>query len=430
MDGKTGFAARPFGLWTATAMVVGTMIGAGIFVLPAQLAPFGWSGAAAWLVAGAGGMVIAAVLAGLTRAKPSEPNIVAICGEVLGAPMGVMLGWSFWTSVWTSNAAVATSAARYLATLFPPIGATPLRVALFGAAIVAVLTLFGLRGARGVGRLQVAATILKLLPLFLVLGLLGWLAVTGRGIAADNGIAPFAAPQVTPALGLAFFAVIGFECATMVTARVRDPARNMTRALIYGVAGTTLLYLVLCTGMAMAVSSSELAASGTPIAWFVGQFLGSGTGLVIAVFAGIAGIGYINGSTFVLGELPLGAVRRGLLPEWLARTNRQDIALAPLLIGSAMTIALMLVAAQRTDVLDFMLRLTTTTTLWLYIGAAMAAIILGTSRILAVLSILFSGWVMYGTGLEANLLGIALIAMGLPLWFLTTRAVRTATASE
>ena len=56
---------RPFGVWTATALVVGTMIGAGIFVLPGQLAPFGWSGAAAWLVAGTGGMVIAAVLAKL-----------------------------------------------------------------------------------------------------------------------------------------------------------------------------------------------------------------------------------------------------------------------------------------------------------------------------------------------------------------------------
>ncbi len=420
---------RPFGVWTATALVVGTMIGAGIFVLPGQLAPFGWSGAAAWLVAGAGGMVIAAVLAKLTQAMPAQPNVVAICGEVLGAPVGIMLGWSFWTSVWTSNAAVATSAARYLATLYPALGATQWRVALFGAAIVTALSLYGLRGARSVGRLQVIATVLKLLPLFLVLALLAWLALGGRGIAAGDAIAPFAAAQVTPALGLAFFAVIGFECATMVTERVRDPARNMTRALIFGVAGTTLLYLVLCTGMALAVSGAQLAASDTPVAWFVGTFLGSGVGLVIAVFAGIAGIGYINGSTFVLGELPLGAVRAGLLPGWLARTNHHDVAAAPLLLGGALTVALMLIAAQRTDVLDFMLRLTTTTTLWLYIGAAAAAIRLGISRVLAVLSILFSGWVIYGVGLEANLLGIGFIALGLPLWFLTARPVSSAAAS-
>jgi basic amino acid/polyamine antiporter, APA family len=420
---------RPFGFWTATAMVVGTMIGAGIFVLPAQLAPFGWNGAAAWLIAGAGGMVIAAVLAALTRARPAQPNVVAICGEVLGAPTGIMLGWSFWISVWTSIAVVATSAARYLATLYPPAGATQMRVAWFGAAIIVVLSLNSLRGARGVGRVQVAATVLKLLPLVVVLGLLAWLALTGTEPDHATGLAPLEPAQITPALGLAFFAVIGFECATMVTERVRDPARNMSRALIFGVAGTTLLYLVLCTGMALAVPSTQLAASTTPVAWFVETFLGHGAGLVIAMFAGIAGIGYINGTTYVLGELPLGAVRAGLLPSWLARTNRRDVAYAPLLTGSALALALMFVAAQRTDVLDFMLRLTTTSTMWLYMGAALAALKLGIRRVLAVVSIVFSAWVLYGVGMEANLLGLALIAMGLPLWFLTARAASSAAAS-
>ena len=100
---------RPFGIWTATAMVIGSMIGAGIFVLPGQLAPFGWTGVAAWIAAGLGAMALGLVIADLTRAMPEQPSLIAICGEVLGPLPGVLIGWSYWVSLWCGTAVVATT---------------------------------------------------------------------------------------------------------------------------------------------------------------------------------------------------------------------------------------------------------------------------------------------------------------------------------
>jgi APA family basic amino acid/polyamine antiporter len=74
---------RPFGVWTATAMVAGTMIGAGIFVLPGQLAPLGWTGAVSWIVGGVGVMAIARIIADLTIQRSDEPRILTICGDNL-----------------------------------------------------------------------------------------------------------------------------------------------------------------------------------------------------------------------------------------------------------------------------------------------------------------------------------------------------------
>lgn len=430
MTERTG--SRPFGVWTATAMVVGTMIGSGIFVLPAQLAPYGWTGAAGWLVAGAGAMLIAIVIVELTRSMPDEPNMIAICGVALGSPTGVMIGWAYWVSVWSANAVVATTAARYLATFYHAAGATPLRVALLGTVIVTALTAINLRGARGVGRLQVATTIIKLVPLLVVVGLIAWLAMAGQSVAPQNASEPFSPGQIGPAMGIAFFAVMGFEGLSLVTERVRDPARNVLLATLWGLGLTTLLYVVVCTGMAFASPTAALAASQAPVAYFIDLYLGHGPALLVAAFAATAGIGYLNGATLLLGEMPLCAVRSGLLPGWLARTNARDVAVAPLLVGTALSIVLMIGAATRSggQVLEFMLKMTTVSTVFLYIGACVAALALGKLRILALAGIAFALWVIQSVGLEAAAWGIGLVALGFPLWFLTNRAPATSAAAS
>ena len=101
---------RPFGFWMATALVVGGMIGSGIFVLPAQLAPYGATGIAAWIAAIAGTLLIALVLARLTAALPHATGAVAICADALGPLPGVLIGWGYWVGVWSANAVIALTA--------------------------------------------------------------------------------------------------------------------------------------------------------------------------------------------------------------------------------------------------------------------------------------------------------------------------------
>lgn len=429
MTDQTG--QRPFGIWTATALVVGSMIGAGIFVLPGQLAPFGWTGLAAWIAAGLGAMAIGLVIADLTKAMPHEPSLIAICGEVVGPISGVLIGWSYWISLWCGTAVVSTTAASYLSSLVPGFAATPLQLALGGTAIVSTLTLLNLRGARAAGRFQVITTLLKLLPLLAVVIILAGLAGSGGGQFVQTEHAAFTAADLTPALTIAFFAMLSFETAALVTERVRDPARNVVRATLAGLAATTLLYIVVCMGIVFAMPASELAASPAPVAMFVERFWGPSAGIGVALLTAVAGIGYVNAAVLLQGELPLTAVRGGIMPGWIAPTNRFDVAVWPMVLGSTLAIVLMIGGATGVgaQLLNFMLRLTTAASIWLYLGACVSALVLGRKQALAVLGIGFSLWVLYGAGFAAGGLGIALMLLGLPLYYFTRSNISSAKSS-
>ncbi len=86
---------RSFGFWTAISMVVGSMIGGSIFVLPSSLAQFGWTSTVGWLAAGIGVLAIARVITDLTVRNPEEPSVLTICGDVLGLLPGRIIAWSY-----------------------------------------------------------------------------------------------------------------------------------------------------------------------------------------------------------------------------------------------------------------------------------------------------------------------------------------------
>ncbi len=413
-------APRPFGFWTATAMVVGTMIGAGIFILPSQLAPLGWTAAAAWLVAACGVMAIAVVIADLVRQRPGGPGIMATCGDILGLFPARVLAWTYWTAVWCSAAVLALTAANYLARIFPALGPDPARIALVSTGIIAALTGLNLRGVRAAGRFQIATTALKLLPLVAVILIVVILAVTNPETYTRSAAAPFSPVLLTPALTLVFFAMLGFETASMMAERVHNPARNVVRATLAGLAITIAIYLVVSMGIVSAMPPEQLQSTGAPIAYFVGHYWGNWAGDAVALFAAVSAIGCLNGIIFLQGEIPLTMVRGGQLPAWAAPTNRRDVAAWPLIASSGLAIALILGSATQfgAGLLDFMLRLTTASSIWFYLGVCIAALSIGRMRVLAWIGIIFCLWALYGSGLAAGGLGVMLMLLAVPLHFL------------
>lgn len=417
-------ATRPFGFWTATALVVGGMIGSGIFVLPAQLAPYGWTGLIAWLIAIAGAILLALVLARLIRRAPGASGIVAICGDALGPLAGVVLGWSYWISCWSTVAVLALTAIRYLALFVPAIGATPHAQGLWAIALIWLITAINLGGMRLAGGFQIVTTLIKLLPLLIVSALIGALALAG-GTAFDPAAqAPFAAGRLTSALTLAFFALLGFEAASAAAERVRDPARNVARAGLFGLALTGLLYIVVSIGISLALPPAMLAASGAPFALFVEQYWGQGAGLVVAGFAAIAAIGAMNGWVLIQNEILLGMARADLIPRWIGRTDARDIPVGLLLASSLLASLLVLSSITRSlgGLLDFTLRMTTASTLWLYIGACIAALALRISPLLSAAGLAFALWVLWGAGLDAIGLSLVLMLTAIPVHLLHVRS--------
>lgn len=406
------------------------MIGAGIYVLPAALAPYGWTGLAAWVFAGAATLLIAGVLAGVAAARPNEPGLIAVIGEVLGPVWGCLVGWGAWASYWCGNAYISLAAARYLAEIVPPLGATPMRQALAASTIIAGLTGLNLRSIKGAGWFQVVTTVLKLVPVAVVLAILGDLfahaGASGFGTPARATLVPqaaFAPAGLFTAVSLAFVAFEGFESASVASQRVRDPARTVPRATRAGVMLAGLVFLVVCGGIDLVTPLADLEASPAPTAMFVARHLGAGAGHLVAAFAVISAVGGLNTWVMLQSEIPLGLARAGLLPAWFGRTNRNDVAAAPLLVGSALTIGLLLLGGwdAGSGVMIFLLELTAVSSLWIYVFACLAALALGMMRARAAVSLAVLAGILWGSGVEAVVLGAALLLAALPFYWAASR---------
>lgn len=422
-SGASAPPARPFGLWTATALVVGNMIGAGIFVLPQSLAPYGWTGLVAWAIVIPATLLLALLFSKLTAARPHATGALAIVSEGIGPLPGVLVGWSFWVGWWTACAIIAVTAIRYLSTFAPALAATPMATALAASLLILVIVAINLRGAKSAGRFQVVTTLLKLLPLIAVAAIVAGLAMAGGERFAAEPETPFAPLALTAAVTLAFYAMTGFESTALCAERVRDPARNVRRATMLGVAATGILYLVVCSGVIFALPAAQVAAAPAPIALFVETYWGRAAGLAVAGFAVVAAVGCLNGGIFLLGEMPLGMARAGLLPVWMARTDARGVPTTMIMIGAGCAIVLILSTATgpSAGVLNFMLNLSSAVALWLYIGVCVAAWRLGVARGSAMLVLAFCIWAMIGTGI-AGLWGVALMLTALPLYWMRSAA--------
>src|SRR5205814_1885286 len=146
------------------ALVVGSMIGSGIFLLPVSLAPLGINAVAGWVISGGGALAIAFSLARLTR---RGAGIQAYIEEAFGPTAGYLVTFSFWCSNWAANAALAIATASAIAWLNPALQTTGFIVAAAIASVV-ILALVNARGARTAGGLSVITVLIKILPLLAV----------------------------------------------------------------------------------------------------------------------------------------------------------------------------------------------------------------------------------------------------------------------
>lgn len=419
---------RPFGFWTATALVVGGMIGSGVFLVPSALAPYGWTGVVAWVVSIAGTLAIGWTLSRLAATMPDVSGAIAVTAAVIGPLPGVLVGWSYWVAVWSANAAIAIAATSYLAALYPPVAATPVTGALVAVGLIWALTALNLAGARRAGEFQVVTTVLKLLPLLAVVAI-----AAGVGRSVPVTLSPLPSPRglvtgLASAVTLTLFALVGFEAAGIVAGRVRDAARTVLRATMAGTVVTGVLYLIVCSAIVLLLPPRAVAASPAPFALFVATFWGEAAAFGVALFAAIAAIGALNGWVLIQGELPLGMARAGLLPRWFARTSARDVPVRVLLLSSALASALVLVNASRSlgGMFTAAMLLSTCATLWLYVAILVAALARRVAVVTATGGLAFTAVAFWGAGAEAAGLSVVLMLTALPVYALRGAARKQA----
>ena len=410
------------GLSMCIALVMGNMIGSGVFLLPASLAPFGWNAVAGWAITIAGALALAFVLAQLTVAFPDAGGPTGFVQRAFGRIPSVMIGWAYWISVWTANVTLAVASVSFLSVFLPVLGR---HTAISTIALIWLVTAINWQGARAAGRFQVATLLIKLIPLVTVIILIPIAFARAQPVA----ITPFPAEglslaAVSGSAILTLWALLGFESASIAANKVRDPAVTIPRATIIGTFATGALYLIVCSAVALMLPMAAVAASEAPFALFAETYWGHGPALFVAAFAAVSALGTLNGWTLIQAELPATLARQGLLPAWFARTNRHGTPAAALLLSSGIATACVLLnnSKSTSEMFTFMAVLSTSVTLWFYLSCAAAALRLRVAIPVALIGLSYALWTLWGAGIRVSALSLLLMAAGLPLYAWTRRS--------
>ncbi len=428
-------STRPaMGLWMALALVMGSMIGSGVFLLPASLAPLGWNSVFGWLVTISGTLCMAGVFASLARAFPAAGGPYAYTRIAFGPVAAFVVAWAYWISLWVGNAAIATGAVSYLSRLFPVIGAQPGLSAVVTVAIVWLFAFINMRGAVLAGRVQLVSTIIKLVPLIAVIALAAWV-VTGTGAA---NIRPFKPSEInlasiTTAATLTLWAMLGIEAATVPADKVVNPEKTIPRATLIGAGSAGMLYLVVCSAVVLMLPAALVAGSDAPFADFVERYGGGvGAGTLIAAFGAISALGALNGWVMLQAEIPAAMARDGLFPAWLGRVSPRGTPVAAHLLSAGLLSIVVLFNYSRSmaDLFQFLILLTTAIVLVMYIACALAAVKLMREgrlagsiglRLVSGVALIYGVFTLYGAGGEALLWGLGLLLLAIPVYFAVRR---------
>ncbi|NNF74025.1 MAG: amino acid permease [Flavobacteriaceae bacterium] len=420
---------KKVGLITATSLVVGNMIGAGIFLIPATLASYGSISILGWVFTAAGALILARIFSNLSKLiinKSGGPYTYS--REGFGDFIGFLVAWGYWISIWISNAAVAIAIIGALSFFFPILKDDPILSISVGLSMIWFLTWINTKGVSTSGKVQVLTTILKLAPLVFVI-LIGIFFFEFNNFPAFNltGNPDFATFPVVAAVTL--YAFLGIECATIPAENIKNPEKIIPKATMLGtiivtcvyILGTIVLFGILPVDI-LNVSPAPFAEAGKIIAGDYG-------GYFVAAGAAISGIGALNGWILISGQVPMATAKDGLFPEIFKRENKNGVPHLGLIIGSILTSLIMLMNFTEglVEQFSFMLNLTVLTVLIPYLFVAASYIIILVDKklhannfiktfVLGSLGFAYSLWAIFGSGSETVFYGFILLLLGVPFY--------------
>lgn len=416
------------GPWMSLAMVVGTLIGSGIFLLPAVLAKFGPNIPFAWAISIGGTMCIAFCMARLAAQVPGGP--VVYITRAFGDVPAFMAIWSYIVAVWAGLAAVALAMAGALAYVFPATS-TSRGIFIVSAGSLVLLAMINLMGVRKAGRLQVITTLIKLLPLLAVLLFLSARFGSGEPL-APLAPTPLGIKGILAAASLTLFSLVGFEVGVITAPVTENAERNVPRAQILGVGFTGLLYLGVTMATLWILPSAVAATSKAPLADAIAPILGSAAGTIVALIAAISAFGANNALLLGCGEVTHSLAKQGDLPRVFARTRANGVPGPAIILATVAPILLLVFSSAPSfiEIYAFVALVSAIGVLVLYALCSAAALRLrltggGFGALLAIIAVLYSIAMFFGAGWKATSWGIGLMLAGLPLRWLSRRSRRS-----
>jgi APA family basic amino acid/polyamine antiporter len=287
--------ARRLGLFDATMLVMGGIIGSGIFVTPAEVArhvgtPLLIVGV--WVIGGLIALAASLVYAELAARRPEVGGQYAYLRDAYGPMPAFLYGWALLLVIQSGGmAAVAITFARYLGNLVE-LGVPDGTIAV---AVLALLTLINCLGVRSGSNVQSALMVLKILAIA-ALVMIGWLfapASTPQAALSDLG-SMSALAAVGAAMTPVMFSYGGWQTSSFVAGEMRNPQRDLARGLLFGVAAVVLLYTAVAFVCVHALGPTALANSKTPATEVMRLAVGEKGATFIALGIAISALGFLS----------------------------------------------------------------------------------------------------------------------------------------
>lgn len=417
--------SRKLSFWSVFALVTGSQIGSGIFMLPASLAPFGILSLAGWLISGIGAVMLALVFAALCARFPRTGGPHAYIQETFGSSAAFFTGWTYWVISWVSTTAVITASVGYLS---PLLGDVPASVQLgLEIFLLIVITAINFKGVQTAGRVEFFLTALKMIPLVLVpfIALFFFNAnnFTPISISVEQD---FSSILKTVTL-LTLWGFIGLESGTTPAESVDNPSKTIPRAIVLGTLFVAILYFFNSFGIMGVLSGDVLMASKAPYADAARFMFAGNWHLIISLIAAIVCIGTLNAWILASGQIALGLSQDNLMPAIFGNKNRHGAPFWALLISAIGIIPLLFLTQHETlaKQINMIIDFSVTCFLFVYAFCAIAHLkILWKNKekngwwpwcyTLAALG--FCGWIISATPFKTLIVASTFVISGIPVF--------------
>jgi len=431
--------AGKLGLPTASALVIGSVIGTGVFGIPAALAMFGPISLIAFVLVTIGALALAIVFGWLSKRIPGSGGPYLYARDAFGDFAGFINGWSYWVTAWAGNAAIVVALTGYVEVFVN----TDHNI--FWSIVIATIglwipVLINVVGIRTMGAAQAIFTILKIVPLVFI-AIVGLFFINPANFGAFNSSGGSAWNAIAGAGAVALFAYLGIETASVAAGRVKNPERNVGRATVWGTVICAFIYILGTFVVFGTVSNKALRLSTAPFSDAANSiFGGSFAGQLVAAAAIVSGLGCLVGWTFIVGEMPNAAAKDGMFPRVFAR-ERRGLPIFGILASTILATLLTVVAYTNfSQVFTTVLLLTVFTSVIPYMFSAAAQVFWLVTKgrptslghfvkdlTVSLVALAFTFWALAGSGAQACYYGVFCFLLGVPLYVWLRASQKTPT---
>lgn len=436
---KTTGKPDKLGLFSLTGLVVGSVIGGGVFNLMTNMSASASLVAITigWIITGLGMLFLALSFQNLTKKKPNlNAGIYSYAKAGFGKYMGFNSAWGYWISAWIGNVAYATLLFSSVAYFFSIFGDGQNLASVIGASVMLWFVHYlVMRGVRSASIVNLLVTVAKLVPIaiFILAAIVAFKfnIFTSDIWGTPNGGFDFNSivEQVKSTMLVTVWVFIGIEGAVVFSGRAKKKA-DIARATFLGLFTVTAIYF-LVTALSLGLKTQpELAALGTPA---MAELLKSVVGPWGATLINIGVLVSVGGAwlawTMYAAELPYQAAKTKTFPSYFAKENANGVPIVSLLVTNILIQLFLLLFLTPIKAYSFMYSLATTTILIPYAFTAFYQLKLswqenpttkGRTRniVIGAVASIYALWLVYAAGLDYLLLTVLLYAPAIVIYVL------------